>query len=206
MIRIFFKRNVVVVRARQYIQHVIWRFGRRSGPSSHIYKQRTIKDYARAFSLTTLVETGTYLGEMVCAMRGVFHLIYSIELSPLFYEWAAQRFSAYPYVRILQGDSGKVLPGVVTALQEPTLFWLDGHYSGGDTARADQDTPVVQEVRAILESCQAPFVILIDDARLFVGSHGYPTIAELQDLVRGSRPEYTLNTQSDIIRIIPERI
>ena len=44
---------------------------------------------------------------------------------------------------ILQGDSTDVLPEVVEKMDEPTLFWLDGHYSGGITASGEQETPIV---------------------------------------------------------------
>lgn len=45
----------------------------------------TVKAYGRAFELSTLVETGTYLGDMVEAQRRSFREVWSIELSPTLY-------------------------------------------------------------------------------------------------------------------------
>jgi hypothetical protein len=52
----------------------------RPAPPPRIVKQRIVKDYAQNFSLRTLVETGTYLGEMIEATQDCFTHIVSIEL------------------------------------------------------------------------------------------------------------------------------
>lgn len=49
-------------------------------PPPHLIKQETVKEYAHKFSIDILIETGTYLGDMVFAMKDVFSQIYSIEL------------------------------------------------------------------------------------------------------------------------------
>ncbi len=43
----------------------------------HVIKQRTVMEYARAFGLNTLIETGTYYGEMIAAVSQRFRRIYS---------------------------------------------------------------------------------------------------------------------------------
>ena len=40
--------------------------------SPHLLKQKTVLEYARRYNLKTLIETGTYYGEMVAAMRGAW--------------------------------------------------------------------------------------------------------------------------------------
>ena len=50
-------------------------------PPPHIVKINTVKEYAKRFSIKTLVETGTYYGAMVAATKNTFTKIYSIELS-----------------------------------------------------------------------------------------------------------------------------
>jgi len=94
-----------------------------------------VLQYARQFDLRVLVETGTYLGEMVDAMRTAFGRVYSIELDQELYWRAVQRFAGRGSVTIVQGDSSKVLPQLLAELAEPVLFWLDGHYSAGVTAK-----------------------------------------------------------------------
>ena len=58
----------------------------------HIVKQRTVLEHAQAFDLTTLIETGTYYGEMIAAVVDRFRKIYSIELDPELAKRAQQRF------------------------------------------------------------------------------------------------------------------
>ena len=89
---------------------------------------------------------------------------------------------------------------VIKYLQEPTLFWLDGHYSSGITAKTDKNTPILEELKTIFTS---PYNhgILIDDARLFTGKEDYPSIDELCLLVKGYAPERTVEVADDIIRI-----
>ena len=164
-------------------------------------------DYKNRFGLQVLVETGTFKGDTVEAMRKEFRKVYSIELSEKFHQEAKKRFAGVPNVDLRQGDSGKVMPQVVAALDAPTLFWLDGHYSGGDTAQGDLNCPVWGELEAIFSSAmKQPFVVLIDDARCFrhVGAVDYPAVSDIQNWVAERRPDLTLEVAMDCIRIAPK--
>jgi hypothetical protein len=81
------------------------------------------------------------------------------------------------------------------------LFWLDGHYSGGITAKGPLDTPIVKELDSILNHSVTGHVILIDDARCFVGENDYPTIDELREILHTERPRWVFEVKDDIIRI-----
>jgi hypothetical protein len=158
--------------------------------------------YAARFSISTMVETGTYLGFMVSAVKRFFWQIYSIELDEDLYRRAKSKFVRFRHVHFLQGDSAQVLTGVLDRIHEPCLFWLDAHYSGGITAKGDLETPVVQELRQILShSLVAQHVILIDDARNFVGANDYPTLQQVKNLVRTMCPYLVMTVNDDIIRI-----
>ncbi len=202
----YLKTHPLVEQFRQVLGYIVWIMHGKPGSAAHLKKQSVLKAYQKKFTLRVLVETGTYLGEMVYAMRNRFEKIYSIELAHALYEKATKRFVDFPQVSIKEGDSARLLPGLVSELKSPTLFWLDGHYSGGITAKAVEDTPVAQEVGIIFKSMRAPFVILIDDARLFVGSNGYPTLQELKNIVAEEKPGYCMEVDADIIRIFPERV
>jgi hypothetical protein len=164
-----------------------------------VIKQEIVWQYGRTFGLKTLVETGTYLGEMVAAQRRRFRRIFSIELSPELHRAAREQFAHARNVVLLEGDSGVLLASVVGALEGPALFWLDAHFSHGNTARGTVDTPVKRELEVILGS---PFehVILIDDARSF-GSGDYPSLEEVRALVAAMRPDWTTSVATDVIRI-----
>ena len=66
---------------------------------------------------------------------------------------AIKRFADDKNVRILQGDSGKELPSLIDGVEEPVLFWLDGHYSSEffvkdeyiRTAKGEKNTPIEKE-------------------------------------------------------------
>lgn len=163
-------------------------------------KQSIVREYAIGFSLSTLIETGTFYGDMVNAMCHHFEHIWSIELDQRLFQKARRRFRWQRHVSILQGDSGKVLPDILTSVKEPSLFWLDGHYSGGKTARSELETPIRKELIPILEHPVEGHVILIDDARSFDGSHDYPTIEALEKLIKGIRPSWVVDVRDDIIR------
>jgi hypothetical protein len=151
--------------------------------------------------LPVFVETGTYRGDMVAAVRGDFERIYSIELGRELHALAERRFAGDPRITILQGDSGDVLRGLLARLDRPALFWLDSHFSDADTARSSLITPIRRELEHILAHPLARrHVILIDDARLFTGEDDYPTMDTLRSTMRAagfSRCE----VKDDIIRI-----
>jgi hypothetical protein len=169
-------------------------------PPPHYAKQKAVRDYGRRFSLDTLVESGTYLGEMVDAQRKYFKRIISIELSQSLYESARNKFITYKHINIYQGDSGKLIKEIVANLNMPALFWLDGHYSGGNTAKADVETPILSELDAILKTNEN-HVILIDDARSFLGTNDYPTIEYARKFVIERKGNYILKVKDDIIRL-----
>jgi len=187
------------LRQRAALRH--WQKTGRSLPPPHVVKQRTVRAYAGRFALSTLVETGTYLGAMIKATRDTFARVYSIELDPQLYERARKRFAEPGRVSILHGDSGEVLPRLLADLREPCLFWLDAHHSGMVTARGRLESPVMQELRAILDHPLEGHVVLIDDAQAFVGRGGYPTIAELRAVVAIRRPDWVCEVEEGIIRL-----
>jgi hypothetical protein len=156
--------------------------------------------YLSRYSLKTVVETGTYLGDMVEGLAPVVNRIYSIELDRWLFRRAQRRLSRYDNVTLVLGDSAHELRWVIDNLDGPALFWLDGHYSGGITARGAVDTPVVAELTQILNDPR-DHVVLIDDAHAFDGTNGYPTTSMLMTLVERLRPNYRVVVDADIIRV-----
>ena len=147
------------------------------------------------------VETGTYLGEMVNAVKDVFDQIYSIELGVELYQNAKTRFAGIRHITIIQGDSAEVLNEVMAHLNQPCLFWLDSHYSGGITVKGELETPIRKEFSHVFgHSIRSRHVILIDDARCFTGEHDYPTIEQLRDMSKSAGFD-SFEVKDDIIRI-----
>ena len=150
------------------------------------------------------------MGDTVEFFKNDFKEIYSIELAEDLATKAQNRFANDKHITIIHGDSGKVLKSLVATIHEPVLFWLDGHYSSeffvGDeyikTAKGEKDTPVEEELRVILNS-GVDHIILIDDARLFVGMNDYPTISNMKQLVKKCSDHYVVSVSNDIIYILP---
>jgi hypothetical protein len=188
---------IPLTRARIMLQ---WRLRGSPAPPPHIVKQRILLQYQKRRRFRTFVETGTYTGEMVAAMRPHFDRVISIEMAPPIYEGTKRRFTGDSGVQLLLGDSGVLLPQVLAALDHPALFWLDGHYMGGATARADLDSPVRRELAALLRHRTRGHLVLIDDARLFTGTQGYPTLDDLRAEVVRERPGSRVDLAADIIR------
>ncbi len=170
-------------------------------PTPHVVKQAMLNHYREQYRLTTLVETGTYLGDMVDAQKTTFERIFSVELSPELARMAQQRFRRQSHIQILSGDSAKVLHQLMPTLTAPALFWLDGHYSGGVTAKGNTECPIFDELDAIFQHNQN-HIILIDDARLFVGKQDYPTLTELSAYIAQRDNRYNVMVKDDIICVV----
>jgi hypothetical protein len=164
-------------------------------------KHATLREYGRRFGLRLLVETGTYVGDTVAALHDVFDRIVSVELDEALFQAAQRRFAGLDHVELVHGDSGDVMPAIVAGIDGPALFWLDGHYSAGITARGREDTPIIRELEAIFADREVGHVILVDDARCFTGQDGWPSVAELAERVRAHDPELVFEVDADIIRI-----
>jgi len=170
-------------------------------PMPHLGKQSVIQEYVEKFSPSVFVETGTYKGDMVYAMVPHFEDIYSIELDEELFRKARKKLAGYHNVHIIHGQSGEVLPEIMKGITQSCLFWLDAHYSGGPTAKAEVETPIMQELNCILAHPVAEeHILLIDDARCFTGKNDYPVLKELQEFILSARPNWIFEVRADIIR------
>ncbi len=171
-------------------------------PPPHIIKQNTIREYQEKYGPMVLVETGTYRGDMVETQKRRFKKIISIELGVELFKKAQKRFINDKNVVLVQGDSGKMLPGILTDINEPAIFWLDGHYSEWVTAKGDKDCPIFEELDAIFNSKKFNHVLLIDDARTFNGEGDYPTVEKLAEYIKSKNEKYQVEVKHDIIRSV----
>lgn len=183
-----------------------WQKDGATGPMPNYGKQQVVIDYIKKLSPAVFIETGTYKGKMVYAVQPYIKEIYSIELSEAYYKKAQERFAGYPGIHILHGQSSQVLPKILEGINKPCLFWLDAHWSGGSTAKADIETSIMQEMQCVLNHLKAEeHVILIDDARCFTGENDYPTIEGLKSFILDKWPDWIFEIKDDIIRIFGQR-
>lgn len=174
-----------------------WAIAGRPIPAPPLVKQRIVRRHQRP-GIHLFVETGTQTGEMLAALAPRFSRLISIELHPGLAAAARRRFDADPRVEILEGDSATVFRRVMAEVREPALCWLDAHFTAGPSAGAGRPAPVLAEIEAVLESPVAGHILLIDDARLFTGRGGFPTMEDVRRLCakRGG----TFEIADDIIR------
>jgi len=172
-------------------------------PPPHIVKQKAIREYKEKYGYRVFVETGTYMGDMVEALKNEFKKVISIELSEELYSQAVERFIKDMNVEIINGDSGLILSNIIEKINEPAIFWLDGHYSGGITAKGEKVCPIYEELNAILEQKHFKHIILIDDARLFGVNKEYPDIDSLTAFIKQTGAIYHVDVKHDIIRYLP---
>jgi hypothetical protein len=158
--------------------------------------------------LRRAVETGTYRGGGAKALAGIFEDVVTIELSEDLYRSAAVELSGCRNVTRVLGDSRAEL-GSLAAEGVPTLYWLDGHWSGGATAGATHECPVLGELEAIGDGHDDDCV-LIDDARLFAAAppppHDpthWPTLIEVLDALRSRRPGHYVTVLHDLVIAVP---
>ena len=162
-------------------------------------KQKVVREYGAKFRLGTLVETGTYYGEMVAAMKRHFDRIYSIECVPELAERATRKFARDQHIRIFCGDSRVVMPEVLALLQGPALFWLDAGYYGWVGKQGDQQR-LSAELEMIL-SHPYPHMVLLDDARGLTGRDGIPSVGDVKAYVESKFPQRSVEVKYDIMRV-----
>jgi hypothetical protein len=178
-----------------------WEKAGRPAPPPHAIKRQMILQTAEQHGLKVFVETGTYYGDMIDAVKNSFDEVYSIELSQELFAKAKKRFRNDSHVQLLQGDSGTQLGGLLSKLNHPALFWLDSHYSWGVTARGEKDTPIFEELTHIFSGKKAGHVIVIDDARWFGTIPAYPPMKELEEFVREKKRDVKVVPEHDCIVI-----
>lgn len=180
---------------------------------SHYFKAMTepekrehIFKISRIFGTRIFVETGTYLGLTTEFLAPHFEKCFTIEIDEDLYKRAKDRLKDFKNVQVIHGSSDTSLPKVLNQINGPALFWLDAHYCGGTTGRRELDTPIKQELVEIFEHPIKNHVILIDDARLFIGIYEYPTVASIAKFVREKGNGYQLRMHNDIMIIYRDTI
>lgn len=112
------------------------------------------------------VETGTYLGETLQVMEPIFNKLYTIEIKEEFINNVKSRYIGTK-INFICGDSSVELEKLSSVLDDNTVFFLDGHWSAGNTGKGEKDCPLYEEVTGIANNFRHTGIIIIDDFRLF---------------------------------------
>jgi hypothetical protein len=189
-------------RLGHYPDYWYWQLRGKPIRSPHLLKQRTVREYGERYGLRTLIETGTYYGEMISAVKNSFDHIYSVEFDPTLAQRAVRIFAPDPKIQILEGDSQQVLPALLKSLAQPALFWLDAGYYGWAGLESNKRRLSV-ELESILRHPVKGHVILMDDAHGLDGKNGALTVPELKSRIESEFPGHKVEVECDILRITP---
>lgn len=167
-------------------------------------------DLAQRGNCNVFVESGTFQGRTARWAAEHFQFAFTIERSPQLHAQASAQLQSLRHVEALCGDSRQLLPPIVNGLRDlRALYWLDAHWSGGETAGQDHECPLLDELAAL--AARADDIILIDDARLFLcapprphRSQAWPTLPQI---VRVACPDDSrfMQVVDDVIAIVPNR-
>jgi len=162
-----------------------------------------------SFGVRVFVETGTFRGRTANWASTLFPKVITIEASEEIWKQARTKYSSVTNIEFRHGRSEEVLNKVVRAIRQPAVFWLDAHWSGGNTFGSTSICPIRREIKEILvASCQ--HVVLVDDVRLFLAPpplphdpDNWPSIGELLSDLQAVRPEGYQAITVDILISVP---
>jgi hypothetical protein len=168
-----------------------------------------IEELAKLSGIATFIETGTYRGNTTRWASRHFASVYTMEQAEGLYQEHNQELRALGNVEPLFGDSKTLLPQVMAQVGDrPAIFWLDGHWSGGETAGENDQCPLLAELQTLKN--RHGDIILIDDASLFLSvppvPHDpaqWPTLADIFRLLERPAAQPYVQVIDDVIFSVP---
>ena len=133
-------------------------------PSIDINFLNILKDNFKKYPL--FIETGTHNGDTIFSVEPYFNFLYTIELSKKYFNNTRSRYKGNK-INFILGDSSTVFESLLPNINQDAVFFLDGHWSSGDTAKGNKDCPLIEEIHHINSLYKNKAIIIIDDFRLF---------------------------------------
>ena len=169
---------------------------------------------ATRLDLAVFIETGTFKGDSVAAVRPSFRELHTCELSPELHAAATQRFADDPAVHCHLGSSPDRLRALAAIhARHPVMYWLDAHWCSADhTAGHKSQCPLLEELEAIAP-LHPESIVWIDDARYFMApppapleARGWPAFQQVLDRLRALSSTHHIVFANDTILFHPARI
>lgn len=162
----------------------------------------------KSMGLDVFVEGGTYKGGTAKSMSEKFRKVYTIEKSDVMFDEAKQNLKDISNIEMLKGDTREHLKDILDN-NDNILFWLDAHWSGGDTYGEEDECPLIEELEIIFDYPKN-YVILIDDARLFLAPPPYPHNFRnwqlMKDIFNAIPQSWSFIEYEDVIYLYPIKI
>jgi hypothetical protein len=112
------------------------------------------------------IETGTYEGETIFSLEPFFDRLFTIEYSAKYYNNTKNKYIGNK-INFILNDSSIEFETLLPTINDKCIFFLDGHWSGGDTGQSNKDCPLNEEITHINNLFKQDAIIIIDDFRLF---------------------------------------
>ncbi len=163
----------------------------------------------KIMKLDVFVEGGTFRGGTAKNMSDKFRKVYTIEKSDVMFDIAKENLKDISNITMLKGDTREHLREILDH-NDNILFWLDAHWSGGDTYGEEDEYPLLEELEIIFDYSNKNQVILIDDARLFLSPPPYPhkfqNWQSMKDIFSILPDNWSFIEYEDVIYLYPLKI
>jgi predicted O-methyltransferase YrrM len=130
------------------------------------------------------IETGTFIGQSTYNIQNMFKKIYTCEASKDLYKAAKKLFylTKKNNIKIYLGDSKIMLKSLNKKIFDDSIFFLDAHYSKGNTSKEFGACPLIDELKIIFSN-SSKAIIVIDDIRTMNGKNGYPKLLDILNYI-----------------------
>lgn len=146
-----------------------WHKNNYSIPNPQFVKEQVFKKYNLQNSIW--IETGTFRGTSTIFLSKIADKVFTLEPVLEFYEDVTTRLKNLKNVTFINKSSEEGFEEVIKTIPNNTnvCFWLDGHYSEGNTFLGEKHSPVEYELKIIKNHLNRlkNVRILVDDFRLF---------------------------------------
>jgi hypothetical protein len=144
------------------------------------------------------IETGSLAGDGIfLALNSGFYRIFSIELADHYYQYCVDKFKNYDRVEIIHGDSFHKLKELLDKHPNTSFtYWLDGHYSGGDTGFGVKESPIMEELECILSRGVDSELIYVDDMRIYRNFNDEINTDNILKLIEKYKPNAKISYES----------